>query len=99
MMADSIGLDDGLFTPRIAPMCARDDARRFGELFAALFHRFHRHDSVDGWQPSPESLALMEHLSRTGPLTVREAEGHFGRSQAATSVIGAGRSSCCPIQG
>ena len=75
MMKESIGIDDGLFPSRIVYMSARDDAQRFGELFAALFHRFHRHDPVDFWQPSPEALALLEHLSRTGPLTVREAGG------------------------
>ena len=51
-------------------MTARDDAERFGELFAALFHRYHRSDPVVGWRPSPEALALLDHLSRTGPLTV-----------------------------
>ena len=69
------------------PMSAREDAEQFGELFAALYHRFHRHDPVGDWQPSPEALALMEHLSRSGPLTVREAERHFQRSQAATSEL------------
>ena len=65
----------------------RDEAERFGELFAAVFHRYHRHDPVDGWLPSTETLALMEHLAGTGPLTVREAGQHFGRSQAATSEL------------
>ena len=37
--------------------------------------------------PSPETMALLEHLSRSGPLTVMEAARHFSRSQSAMSEI------------
>ncbi len=68
-------------------MSTRDDALRFSELFSALYRHFHRRDPVAGWQPSPEALGLLEHLSQSGPLTVGEAARHFARSQAATSEL------------
>jgi len=35
----------------------------------------------------PDPLALLHHLSRTGPLTVTEAARHFSSSQAAMNEI------------
>ena len=64
-----------------------NDAVRFGELYSAIYRRFHRADPPDAWRPSTEALALLDHLSATGPLTVAEASKHFGRSQAATSEL------------
>ena len=65
----------------------RNDAARFAALFPELFHRFRRRSPLGSYRPSAESLAVLRHLSRTGPLTVREAAIHFERSQAATSEI------------
>jgi DNA-binding MarR family transcriptional regulator len=36
---------------------------------------------------SPESIAVLAHLAKTGPITNAEACRHFSRSQAATSEI------------
>ena len=68
-------------------MSAKDDAARFAALFPEVFHRFRRRSPLGAYRPSAESLAVLRHLRRTGPLTIREASLHFSRSQAATSEI------------
>ncbi len=55
--------------------------------FPRIFERFHRRIPAGGYRPSLESLAVLRHLHRAGPLTVREAQDHFARSQASTSEI------------
>lgn len=68
-------------------MSSQEDARRFGALFPRVFRRFRRRSPLGAYRPSPESLSVLQHLARTGPMTVREASAHFQRSQAATSEI------------
>ena len=63
------------------------EAREFAELFSAVYVRFHRRVRPSVWRPSGESLALLRHLARIGPLTVTEASRHFERSQAAVSEL------------
>ena len=67
------------------------DASRAASEFQALFHRtflrFHVRLAADERALSIEAVAVLEHLDRSGPLTVLEAARHFGRSQAATSEI------------
>ena len=62
-------------------------SREFVELFHRVYERFHRRDRVDAPRISPESLAVLSHLHRSGPLTIREAGRHFQRSQSATSEL------------
>ena len=69
------------------PMESRDAAHQFCQRFMQVYDRFHRRARPSSYRPSPETLALLRHLSRTGPLTVTEASRHFSRSQAAMSEI------------
>lgn len=68
-------------------MNSKDAARRVGELYRAIYDRFHRRVRPGVYSPSPESLGILEHLSRVGPLTVMEAARHFDRAQSAMSEI------------
>ena len=62
-------------------------AASFVDLFHELFLRFHERQAAGERGLSLEAIAVLEHLSATGPLAVNEAARHFGRSQAATSEI------------
>lgn len=68
-------------------MDARDSAERFIEVFSRIFFRFQRRKAPDAYRPTRETLAVLLHLSTTGPITVTEAMAHFDRSQAAMSEI------------
>jgi DNA-binding MarR family transcriptional regulator len=59
----------------------------FLELYPAAYLRFYRRRNPRAYRPRPETLALLEHLASTGPLTVEEAARHFDRSQSSTSEI------------
>ena len=52
-----------------------------------LFQRFYRRLPVGAYQPTPEALAILNHLAQSGPLTVSEGMRHFRRSQSAMSEI------------
>lgn len=62
-------------------------AQSFLELFHEVFMRFHERQPPAERELSREAWGVIEHLSRTGPLTVTEAAQHFERSQAAMSEI------------
>lgn len=68
-------------------MTPEQAAARFVDLFHEVFLRFHDRRPAEEREISLESLSVLEHLSRTGPLTVTEAAEHLARSQAATSEI------------
>jgi DNA-binding MarR family transcriptional regulator len=68
-------------------MDSRESATRFVELFHHVYLRFYARHPPGAYQPSREALAVLEHLARTGPLTVTEAAGHFERSQSAMSEL------------
>lgn len=68
-------------------MNSRDSATRFVDLFHHIYLRFYARHPPGAYQPSREALAVLEHLARTGPLTVTEAAGHFERSQSAMSEL------------
>ncbi len=68
-------------------MDAEHAAHQFVALFHQLFLRFHSRDDPGDYLPSPETIAILEHLARTGPLTVGEAARHFRRSQSTISEI------------
>lgn len=65
---------------------ADDDARRFGELFPAVYLRFHRRDGKRRELPGA-SRAVLQHLTLTGPLTVGEMAKHLNRAQSVVSEI------------
>ncbi len=83
----SIGLDDLFLDSENVPMDAKTAARLFGDLFPAIYRRFHRRVGLADYRPTMQSLAVLEHLAATGPLTVGEMADHLDRSQAATSEI------------
>ncbi len=57
----------------------------FGDLYAEAYRHLHRRRDPRQRRPSGETLALLQHLRDTGPLTVTEAARHFDRSQSAMS--------------
>jgi DNA-binding MarR family transcriptional regulator len=59
----------------------------FLELYPAAYLRFYRRRDPRKYRPRPETLALLEHLAASGPLTIAEATQHFDRSQSSTSEI------------
>ncbi len=67
------------------------DARTAGEelrrLFPAIYLRLHLRRPKRGRRPLGQSLAVMQHLSRSGPLTVGEAAKHFARAQSVVSEL------------
>jgi DNA-binding MarR family transcriptional regulator len=65
---------------------AEDDARRFGELFPAVYLRFHRRDGKRR-ELAGASRAVLQHLTLTGPLTVGEMAKHLSRAQSVVSEI------------
>lgn len=65
---------------------ADDDARRFGELFPAVYLRFHRRDGKRR-ELAGASRAVLQHLTLTGPLTVGEMAKHLSRAQSVVSEI------------
>ena len=68
-----------------------DDLRTATEelihAFGQMYLLFYRRRDPRAHRPSAESLAVLEHLAGTGPLTVTEAARHFDRSQSAMSEI------------
>lgn len=57
------------------------------ELYPAAYLRFYRRRDPRAYRPRPETLALLEHLAASGPLTIAEATRHFDLSQSSTSEI------------
>lgn len=68
-------------------MDSREAARAFNEHFMQVYQRFYRRVKPTAYRPRPETLAVLRHLSRAGPLTVTEAARHFARSQASMSEL------------
>lgn len=62
------------------------DAQRFGELFPAVYLRFHRRDGKRSELPGA-SRAVLTHLTLSGPLTVGEMAKHLSRAQSVVSEI------------
>jgi DNA-binding MarR family transcriptional regulator len=63
-----------------------DAARRFGELFPAVYLRFHRRDGKRRALPAA-SRAVLQHLTLTGPVRVGELARHLARAQSVVSDI------------
>ncbi|WP_344648948.1 MarR family winged helix-turn-helix transcriptional regulator [Cryptosporangium japonicum] len=63
-----------------------ETAVRFEELFQAVYLTFHRRDEKRS-ELSGASRAVLNHLARTGPLTVGEAALHLDRAQSVVSDI------------
>jgi len=63
-----------------------EDAKRFGQLFPAVYLRFHRRDGKRRELPSA-SRAVLQHLTLSGPLSVGEMAKHLSRAQSVVSEI------------
>ena len=83
----SIGLDDVLLLSKIPAWRATRQHASSKEYYKRIYDRFYRRVKPESYRPGRESLAVLRHLSRTGPLTVTEAAQHFSRSQASTSEV------------
>lgn len=68
-------------------MAQESSAKELSNLLREVYLRFHRRVRVEAYRPSRESLAILQHLERSGPLTISEAARHFDRSQSAVSEI------------
>jgi DNA-binding MarR family transcriptional regulator len=55
--------------------------------YVRLYEQLHTRWGKPERRLSPEAVALLTHLSRSGPLTVAEACRHFDRAQSATSEL------------
>lgn len=64
-----------------------DAASELNDLYAAVYRFCHQRQSPRAHRASAETLAFLDHLKQTGPLTIKEAAAHFDRSQAATSEL------------
>jgi DNA-binding MarR family transcriptional regulator len=65
---------------------ASEDAKQFGELFPAVYLRFHRRDGKQRELPTA-SRSVLHHLTLTGPLTIGEMAKHLSRAQSVVSEI------------
>jgi DNA-binding MarR family transcriptional regulator len=63
-----------------------NDAKEFGELFPAIYLRFHRRDGK-GRELTSASRSVLHHLTLTGPLTIGEMAKHFDRAQSVVSEM------------
>ncbi len=66
-------------------MDAQEVSQTFCELFPAVYRHMYRRRDPRGYRPSGETLAMLQHLADSGPLTIGEAARHFDRSQASVS--------------
>jgi len=65
---------------------ASDAAAAFGELFPAVYLRFHRRDDKRS-ELTSAARAVLQHLSIAGPLTVSELARHLDRAQSVVSEM------------
>jgi|GEM_PF-246028 len=64
-----------------------DLATWIAQLHPQVYHRLHYRWRKAEYRPSTESLAMLNHLAISGPLTVTEAAQHFDRAQSAMSEL------------
>ena len=68
-------------------MSIADIAQEIVSAYSRIYLYFYRRRDPRGYRPRPETLAVMEHLFATGPLTVSEASCHLDRSQSSVSEL------------
>ncbi len=69
-------------------MSAVEDAdRQFRRLFPAVYLRLHARREKDGHRPAAQGMAVLQHLTLSGPLTIGEAARHFSLAQSVVSEI------------
>ncbi len=57
------------------------------KLFPAIYLRLHARRARDGHRPPAQGMAVLSHLSLSGPLTIGEAARHFSLAQSVVSEI------------
>ena len=62
-------------------------AEAVASAYSKLYLYFYRRRDPRSYRPSPETMAVMEHLAATGPLTISETALHFDRSQSTVSEL------------
>jgi DNA-binding MarR family transcriptional regulator len=85
---ESIGIDDATAARHRCrvPGTVPEEARRYAELFRAVYLTYHRRDGPRSGLTGA-SRAVLEHLAISGPLTVGEAARHLDRAQSVVSEI------------
>ncbi len=73
--------------PTLGSMDSQSATEVLLNVFPEIFQYTYRRKDPRQWRPTPETLAVLEHLAATGPLTVTEAARHFDRSQSAMSEM------------
>lgn len=68
-------------------MTIKPSTTEFLFLYKEIYQCLHTFWGEGEHYPSPDMLAVMNHLMKTGPLTITEAAQHFSRSQSATSEL------------
>lgn len=66
---------------------ARAAADELGRLYPAIYLRLHARRPKDGRRAAAQQMAVLQHLARSGPLTVGEAARHFARAQSVVSEL------------
>ena len=61
-------------------------AREFSGLYRRIYFTFYQRHAPTEYEPSPEALAILQHLAVTGPLTVGEAAKHFSRASRSAAA-------------
>ena len=64
----------------------QEAADRLGELFPTAYLALHRRDGKRS-ELTGASRAVLQHLARSGPLTIGEAANHLARAQSVVSDI------------
>jgi len=72
--------------PSVKNVTCEEAATAFGELFPAVYLRFHRRDGKRAQLPGA-SRAVLQHLAGAGPLTIGELADHLERAQSVASEI------------
>lgn len=62
-------------------------AEEFATLYPSVYQQLHARWGKGEYRPTSESLAVLNHLALSGPLTVTEAAAHFDRAQSAMSEL------------
>ncbi len=66
---------------------ARRAADELAQLFPAIYLRLHARRDKRGHRAAGTSIAVLQHLALSGPLTVGEAARHFARAQSVVSEM------------
>jgi len=68
-------------------MKIQNSTKEFMALYQSIYQNLHSTWAKGERNPSSESIAIINHLILSGPLTVTEAARHFDRAQSAMSEL------------